>query len=140
MNMIIKLIWLSISIGFMIEIFTTAISRILDWNVTKEDKKLIGYISLWMAPIYGICLPFIYLPLSKVIQDYNIFLQGTIFGIGFLLIEFLSGWAYHKFMKIRPWDYAGAKLSIYGYIRLDFFPLWALVGLGLKYYFKFFGW
>jgi hypothetical protein len=31
-----------------------------------------------------------------------------------------------------PWDYRHARLNIDGLVRLDYLPLWALVGLGTE--------
>jgi uncharacterized membrane protein len=50
---------------------------------------------------------------------YTLCIFATEFGTGNLL----------KRHGIRPWDYSKAKTNVKGLIRLDYAPLWFVVGL-----------
>jgi hypothetical protein len=54
--------WAYVFLGLIMEIKFTAISKVVDGNITEEDKKLKGYVPLWMIPVYGILLTFVFSP------------------------------------------------------------------------------
>lgn len=88
--------------------------------------KLMGNSSLWMFPIYG-CAAFL-TPLMRRIKERSIWFRGFFYMIFIFLGEFVSG----RFLKKRgicPWDYSSSPYHIQGIIRLDYAPLWFLVGL-----------
>ena len=95
-------------------------------SLFKHDKKLMGQSSLHMFPIYGsaIIIP----PIHRLIRKANVFIRGTIYALCIFLTEFISG----SFLKKRnacPWDYSDAALNYKGIIRLDYAPVWFIVGL-----------
>lgn len=109
------------SAGWCFEVFFTGLG-----SVIHHDKKMMGVSSLHMFPIYGIGA--IIRPVHKVIKKLNILVRGIIYAIMIYITEFTSG----MLLKRRgacPWDYSKAKLNYKGIIRLDYLPLWFIVGL-----------
>ncbi len=92
----------------------------------KKDKRFLCTTSLWMFPIYGLAA-FI-LPISKLLSKCNVWIRGGIYTIGIFSVEYVTG-ILLKEHKACPWDYSKAKFNIKGVIRLDYAPLWFIVGL-----------
>lgn len=109
------------TIGWCMEILFTSTHSILEKNF-----QLTGYTSLWMFPIYGMAA-FLF-PVYKYIKRLHIFLRGSIYTLCIFITEYCTG-SFLKQYHLCPWDYSKAKLNIQGVIRLDFAPLWFLVGL-----------
>ncbi len=98
-----------------------------------DDWKLKGTTYLWMFPIYGGALLFLYEPAHDAIRSIVWPVRGLLYTLGFFAIEYLSGWLLKRFTGSIPWDYSKwSRYSIGGYIRLDYAPIWFLVGLGLE--------
>ena len=57
-----------------------------------------------------------------------------VWSLGFTAVEWASGQAIERLTGRCPWDYvaAGARVAINPYVRWDYFPLWAAVGLALE--------
>jgi uncharacterized membrane protein len=86
-----------------------------------------------MFPIYGGALTFLYEPTHDAIRSLAWPLRGSIYMIGFFAIEYITGWLLKRLTGSCPWDYsAWSKWSVNGYIRLDYAPIWFLVGIGLE--------
>jgi uncharacterized membrane protein len=49
--------------------------------------------------------------------------------LGIFTIEFLTGGLLRLITGACPWDYGSGALSVMGLIRLDYAPLWAVLGL-----------
>ena len=115
-------------LGWSAEIVWTALTG-------KRDKHLRGHSYLWMFPIYG-CLALLYDPIQAFICEFPFPLRAGMYGIGFLLIEYLSAWTLDWSLGTVPWDYnrskPGYRWNVKGYIRLDYLPLWAFAGLLLE--------
>lgn len=89
-----------------------------------------------MFPIYGsagFILPLFLKPLLKM----PLFSRLIMYAVAIFMIEFLCGWALETFTGVCPWKY-DKGYHIMGYIRLDYFPLWAMFGLLLEKTFLFF--
>ncbi|MDO5292400.1 MAG: hypothetical protein Q4F05_06580 [bacterium] len=109
-------------IGWCFECFFSGLCAIIN----HKDPKLVCHSSVWMFPIYGLAA-FIS-PISKRIQHLNIWFRGGIYTIGIFFVEFLTGVLLKK-KHCCPWDYSKAKCNVLGVIRLDYAPLWFIVGL-----------
>lgn len=88
--------------------------------------KLIGNTSIWMFPIYGMA-SFLG-PICRFIQNANILIRGTVYMLSIFTAEYITGYILKK-RDMCPWDYSKAKYNINGLIRLDYAPLWFIVGL-----------
>lgn len=107
--------------GMCIEVvFTSACS------IKKKDKTLMGHSSVWMFPIYG--LASIIGDIYPKIAKWPKLLRAFLYGICFLIVEFISGSILTGF-GVCPWSYKGCMFSVKDIIRLDFFPLWMMAGL-----------
>lgn len=92
------------------------------------DASLTAQTYLWMFPIYGlagVCMPLFlafrrYCPLWQRVGVY-VFVIFT--------VEFITGWLLQAMTGICPWDYGESFFSVRGFIRLDYAPLWAILGL-----------
>lgn len=96
--------------------------------IKKKDYKLIGQTSIWMFPIYGMAA--IIKPVSSGLKKRNkkIIERGLIYTAGIYATEYATGSLLKK--KDRcPWDYSQSKYHVNGLIRLDYAPLWFMVGL-----------
>lgn len=115
-------------LGMIVEIIWTSIyDKISD---RTGNWKLRGYTYLWMFPIYGMFV-FLFEPLSGFMENHVPFLlRGAIYSVIILKVEFLSGYLLKKLSGNCPWDYTGkTKYHICGYIRLDYFIWWGVLGL-----------
>ena len=110
------------SLGWCLECFWTGLCAI----IKHKDPKLICSTSVWMFPIYG--LGALIKPISRLLDRSNAMIRGGIYTIGIFLTEFSLGTLLKKY-KACPWDYSDSKYSYKGVIRVDYAPLWFLVGL-----------
>lgn len=110
--------------GFCAEVVYTALVGLF----FRKDLTLTGKTYLWMFPIYGLIAP-LYEPVHNHIRDLNVVWRALIWSVGFTCVEWASGWIISKFIGRCPWDYRDKRFHINAYIRWDFFPLWAAVGL-----------
>lgn len=89
--------------------------------------RLKGQSYIWMFPIYG--LAGIFFPIVlKYIGHLNIFFRACIWGLGILGVEFIMGGILDLLTGQCPWEYT-TGWHIMGYIRIDYFPLWAGFGI-----------
>ncbi|WP_343209433.1 putative ABC transporter permease [Anaerolentibacter hominis] len=110
--------------GWCFECFFTGLHSVIH----KEDPKLLCRTSVWMFPIYGMAA--VLSPVCKGLKNKHCskMLRGTIYTLCIFTGEFVTG----KLLKRHeacPWDYSQAKLNLQGVVRLDYAPLWFLVGL-----------
>ena len=98
----------------------------LDSIRSGKDRELTCHTSIWMFPIYGAAS--LLTPICKILKNTNAFIRGGIYTILIFLTEFFTGSLLKKFQAC-PWDYSKSKLNVKGVIRLDYAPLWFLMGL-----------
>ncbi len=116
--------------GWSGEILWTAIrdrvrGRVGDW-------RLRGTTYLWMFPIYG-AISILYEPVHDSIRPWLWPARGVVYVLGFFVVEYAAGWLLKKLTGTCPWDYSrSSRYSVNGFIRLDYAPIWFLVGLGLE--------
>jgi uncharacterized membrane protein len=113
--------------GWCGEVVWTALTE----SLTRRDWRLIGHSYLWMFPIYGLLAP-LYEPVHDAIRDVPWFLRAAVWSLGFTMVELASGWLIARLTGRCPWDYSERRWAINAYIRWDYFPVWALVGLALE--------
>lgn len=109
------------SVGWGLEILWTGLHSLHDGEPT-----LSGTSSLWMFPIYGMAS--IIGPASQRLIKLPLFFRGTLYAAGIYLVEFMTGSLLRRFHAC-PWDYSSCRYQYKGLIRLDYAPLWFLIGL-----------
>lgn len=107
--------------GWSLEILWTSFH-----SLCRREYKLIGQSSAWMFPIYGMAA--VIRPLSVLFRPLGVISRGLIYMSGIFSMEYLTGSILKK-RGVCPWDYSGARLNYRGLIRLDYAPLWFLIGL-----------
>ncbi|MEX0813281.1 MAG: hypothetical protein WD048_13765 [Chitinophagales bacterium] len=115
-------------VGITTEIFFTAITDNITafQNNQPIDWRLKGQSYIWMFPIYGLA-GLLFPIVLKYIGHFHVLLRVSIYGVGILAVEFIAGAALDFFTGQCPWEYTSGW-HIMGYIRLDYFPLWAAFG------------
>ena len=112
-------------IGWCMEILFTGLHSLL-----VKDYTLAGKTSIWMFPIYGLAA--VIGPLSVRLRHWPVLLRGCFYGAGIMLVEFISG-SFLRLFSLCPWDYSRTPYSIFGLVRLDYFPVWVTAGLIFEY-------
>ena len=107
--------------GWCLEIFWTAMGKL-----RKHDAKLMGQTSLLMFPIYGMAA--VIRPVHKKIKQKNFIVRGSIYMACIYAAEYTTGMLLKK-RKMCPWDYSRSRYNINGVVRLDYAPVWFVVGL-----------
>ncbi len=115
--------------GWCGEIVVTALVE----SLPRRDWRLTGKTYLWMFPIYGLMV-FFYEPVHDLIRMQPWWLRAVVWSLGFSAVEYGAGWLLARLTGRCPWDYRerGYRWAINPYIRWDYFPVWALVGLGME--------
>lgn len=102
-------------------------------SVANRDVRLMGKTYLWMFPIYALLGP-LYEPVHDLIRGLPWQARALVWSLGFTAIEHGTGWVIERLTGKCPWDYvaAGARFAINPYIRWDYFPIWAAIGLAVE--------
>jgi uncharacterized membrane protein len=123
-------------IGITTEIFFTAIVDLIDMiQAGSVDLKLKGNSYIWMFPIYGLA-GILFPLLMPYFEKFHALIRAAIYATGILIVEFITGALLDVFTGSCPWEYK-AGWHIMGYIRLDYFPLWAGFGFMIETIVKF---
>lgn len=109
-------------VGWCLECFWTGLGSLFQ----GEDKKLTCRTSILMFPIYGMAA--VIAPFSRLFQNKNALFRGSLYTALIYSTEYLTGF-YLKKKDACPWDYSNARYNIKGLIRLDYAPVWFVVGL-----------
>lgn len=111
------------TLGWCIEIVWTGLGSLLAGDVALTAKTY-----LWMFPIYGMTA--LMQPLFLALRRYcPIWQRCGVYILSIFAVEFLAGALLRLVTGVCPWDYSGQRLSVMGFIRLDYAPLWAILGL-----------
>ena len=110
-------------LGWCAEILWTGFCSLLMGDVSLTAKTY-----LWMFPIYG--LAGLSLPLFLLFRKHCSLWQRVGFYVfAIFAAEFVTGWFLQAVTGVCPWDYGDRLFSVMGFIRLDYAPLWAILGL-----------
>lgn len=107
--------------GWCLEIIWTGLCSFM-----KKDYKLSCNTSFWMFPIYGMGAAIA--PISSHLKKVPMVIRGILYAGGIYVAEFVTG-SILKRHNVCPWDYSNTRYNYKGLIRLDFAPLWFMVGL-----------
>jgi uncharacterized membrane protein len=113
--------------GWCGEVLFTALTR----SLPARDWRLVGTSYLWMFPIYG-SIALLYEPAHDLIRPLAWPLRAVVWSLGFTTVELASGWLIKRLVGRCPWDYSDRRWAINAYIRWDYFPVWAAIGLALE--------
>jgi len=108
-------------IGWAMEIFWTGLHAFRVRNL-----KLTGNSSLWMFPIYGSAA--FLTPIMQKMKNAPLIRRGLVYMSCIFFGEYMSG-ILLKRKGMCPWDYSRTPYHLNGVIRLDYAPVWFLVGL-----------
>ena len=101
----------------------------------RKDKRrfLMGYSSLWYAPLYA-CAPLFLHLTGTWLFERPFWFRGTVYALTIWLFEYLGMWTLRKLLGASPSEehYYRSSWSIHGLIRLDFFPAMFLMGLAFE--------
>ena len=110
-------------LGVAMEIIWTGAGSML-----RGDYSLRGVSYIWMFPIYGAA--FLLEPVHESIRGLKWPVRGIIWALVIFAMEFASGLIIKMAVGRIPWDYSGNyQYSVGGLIRLDYAPVWFVVGL-----------
>jgi len=84
-------------VGFACEVAVSAVHDV--WR----KKPLRFRTSPWMLPVYSLLLP-LYEPVHDAIRSRSWVIRGTVYGLGFLGVEYGSGIAFRKTLGEAPWE------------------------------------
>jgi hypothetical protein len=122
-------------LGLFLEIVVSAINSF--FSNLKLNKKhywfLEGRSYLWMIPVYGFLLLYLFEFVNFHIYTFFIIVRYFIWAIIFTTGEWTSGFIYDKILGRCPWLYEG-KYVITGYTKLTLIPLWGIFGLVVEHY------
>lgn len=107
--------------GWCFEILFTSLG-----SLRNRDFTLKGKTSVWMFPIYGSAA--FLAPLFKLFRKKSLLKRGLTYMSLIFSAEYISGKLLQK-KELCPWDYGRAKWNLGRVIRLDYAPLWFMVGL-----------
>lgn len=113
-------------IGWCLECFWTGLGSF----VHDKDKKFTCRTSILMFPIYGMAA--MIAPLGRLLKNQNTFFRGSFYTALIYGVEYLTG-QYLKNKDACPWDYSQVRYNLKGLIRLDYAPVWFLMGLFYEY-------
>ena len=112
-------------VGLALEVLWTGLG-----SLKSRDFRATSKTSIWMFFIYGLAA-FMW-PLVALLAPFPWFVRGLVYAAGIFLVEYAAGMAL-KLANACPWDYSHARTNISGVIRLDYAPLWVIVGLLMEY-------
>jgi hypothetical protein len=108
--------------GFVFEVAFSALHDVV------RGRRARFRTSPWMLAIYALLLP-LYEPVHDGVRRRSLPVRASVYGLGFLGVEYASGLAFRRALGEAPWDYTYAKRHVNGLIRPEYFFLWALAGL-----------
>lgn len=127
--------------GLVLEIIFSVdgIERALGCRIRRRvpKKYLEGFVSLYMIPLHGLGLLFLYEPVCAFIEDWFILFRFCIWAFLFTFMEVFWGVLCEKVLGFYSWDYyADSKYKMFkkGYTLWTLVPLWGIIGLMLEHY------
>jgi len=117
----------------------TGIELVLGQKLKKQTphKYLEGFVSLYMMPIHGLGVCFLFVPIFEQIQSLHIIIRYLIWCVSITGTEIIYGFLLEKAIGFYPWDYyklSRFKIFKNGYSLWTLLPLWGIAGLILERY------
>ncbi len=82
-----------------------------------------GFLHGPFIPIYGFGAAFISV-MEQYVGSYHIVVRLLIYGVAVSLIEYVVGYLFEKFFKLKLWDYSNSRFNIHGRVCLLFSLFW----------------
>ena len=104
-------------------------------NRRVPKKYLEGFVSLFMIPIHGFGVLFLFEPVYLAITGWHIVLRYLVWGCSFVFAEAASGFVLDKIFGFYPWDYYALskyRVAKRGYSLWSLLPFWGIYGLFLE--------
>ncbi len=116
--------------------FEVVFTSILDYKSAKW-RFLMGYSSLWYAPLYAITPLFLALS-GPWLFTMPFWFRGIIYALVIWFFEYLGMWGLRWLLGASPSEhqYYKSPWNVHGLIRLDYFPAMFLLGLALELVFR----
>lgn len=116
--------------------FEIVFTAVLDWN-SKKRRFLMGYSSLWYAPLYALAPLFLHLSASYIFE-FPFWLRGTFYAFVIWIVEYLGMLGLRILLGASPSQesYYRSRWNVQGLIRLDYFPAMFLMGLAFEVVFR----
>jgi hypothetical protein len=99
-------------------------------SIGARRLRLSGPSTPLMVGLYGLALP-LFEPLHDRLRGRPAWQRATVYAAGVIGVEALSGWAWRRRTGRVPWEYRSG-LAVDGVTRLDYAPLWGLLGLATE--------
>lgn len=96
-----------------------------------ERLSLTGRTYVWMFPVYGLG-GLVFEPCHEAVRVWPWWARGALWAALIFAVEYAAGVVLCRVIGRCPWDYAGARWSVGGLIRIDYAPLWFAFGLLLE--------
>ena len=101
-------------------------------EAAKEAKMAVGHSTLWVAPLYAAYPLGMEALAAAGVLDWPLPARLCWYAATALGVEYSAGRALRWLLGECPWRYdTGWHLD--GLVRLDWLPLWALIGLGAQH-------
>lgn len=115
------------------------IERALGCPVPRRvpKKYLEGFVSLYMIPLHGFGLLFLFEPVHALIGAWPWPLRFVVWAVMFSVAETAWGWLLDRVVGFYSWDYyALSRFKVFkrGYTLWTLVPLWGIAGMILEQY------
>lgn len=115
------------------------IDRALGFRVKRRvpRKYLEGFVSLYMIPLHGFGVLFLFEPASLAMAGWSWPVRFVAYAFLIALAEVLWGWGLDKVLGFYTWDYyAESRFRVFkrGYTLWTLVPLWGVAGMVLEQY------
>lgn len=123
----------TISLVKAVHSYFTIPNYIFDLNQATQGN--VGIFAFFVYCWAAIPFTFMTNPLKKIIKNdliipnAGVVLRGIIYGLVFMVIEFLIGLFMVYVLQIRAWDYRDLPLNVLGIITFAFLPAWTIAGM-----------
>lgn len=98
-------------------------------------KYLEGFVSLYMIPLHGLGVLFLYEPVRFAVADWHFVFRYLIYAGLITSMEIAWGFAQHRVLGFFTWDYYGQskyRIGKYGYSLWTLVFYWGLAGMVLE--------
>lgn len=97
---------------------------------------LLTGLKLFFIPLYGLVGMIIFSFETLMIKfKLPLCIRGLIHGLTITIIELIFGYLGFLILKIKFWDYSNHFLNLQGYISLEMFLLWSVIGFLFSFIF-----